>query len=77
MQKPTNQYIVCRSKRNQPRVALQVCKVCPRAVKCPDFQSYLEPFMFDELRVIEKNRSANRYPSGMPRSKAVPSSSTP
>ena len=77
MQKSPNQYIVCRSKRNQPRVALQVCQACRNAAKCPDFQAYLEPFMFDELRVSDKNRSAYRYPSGMPKSKGTPSSSTP
>ncbi len=42
--------VLCVRKKNQPRVFVVVCEKCRYRVKCPSYQQYANPGLFDVKR---------------------------
>ena len=43
-------YLSCPHKKNQPRIAVEVCQICRRKRNCKAFSDYQNPKLFEPSR---------------------------
>ena len=46
---PQPVYLVCPRRPGRPRVALAICRACPKAAKCPAWRAWRMPALFPWL----------------------------
>lgn len=56
-----HQYLVCSQRPGSPRVALEVCRICPKAKRCAAWRDFLCPPLFPGLDT-QRTRTTNRLP---------------
>lgn len=54
-------YLVCPQRPGSPRVALEVCRICPKGRRCAAWRDYACPALFPGLDTLPP-RAATRIP---------------
>jgi hypothetical protein len=53
-------FITCSRKKSMPKVSTSICEKCSRARKCPDYNLFLQPMLFSDMkkgnRPVKKRR---------------------
>jgi hypothetical protein len=61
--KKNMKFIICERKKSRPKVSPDVCKHCDRKKKCPEYNAYVQPFLFPRLTrtpVVRKGNQGRR-----------------
>jgi hypothetical protein len=58
-------FIVCVSRKSNPRVSVEMCLKCRRAAVCESYRSYREPFLFREMGRPSVKTKRKRVRSGI------------
>ena len=43
-------FIICSRKKSMPKVSVAICKKCSRLKKCPDYNIFLQPLLFPDIK---------------------------
>jgi hypothetical protein len=61
---PDTPFIVCRRRKNQPKISPLICeKRCPRMKSCQEYYDYVQPAMFGKYEKRDAKEKAGLIPT--------------